>query len=990
MQAVYSARGSITIILLIILLPTLVFSGLTVDISRRHLARAAAEEAGKLVLNSVLADYDTVLKDVYGLFAISQQPGLTDAGRSELLMEQFRINLGNVGLLAPVLEELLISPIPESSLANPEIVEKGILEFMEYRAPAETALSLLDALAVFERIGDQSRVAEQKMIVELALRDISADCAELYRIIDAYDAQTRLYKNAEKHLIESILDIRQYADTESKEYSEKYDQLLSCFHNWKELSPLELAGYAIKAGDELLAEMKTAGIEMEKFSGCVEEYGKRCDSKAEDSFYRAMRGEDDRYESSFSPEQVEELLSQLRAGKNYLGLRNFETVEEYIASLHGDFDESFGTGAGSYYYSDNTYLKPIGETLSIGGKVIGVPPFHICLMSAYGDDAGENGSEYGNGKDLRKSVRGINDRIKEQASVEEAYAYSMDLFEDVPSGINSGNPSVFEDIDGDSNYGAVSQYRSMSATVANLLSILEEGIRGIRDNLFISEYVKQNFSCLTTKADQTTMTGTPIDQEHNRIYGCEIEYILFGNKGCKEKKFLWFTVREEAGPESNLATAKISIFAVRFVCNSIFALTDTEIDQITLAPAISIQAASGGLFPYRLAQVTMKLALALAESFVDLDSLIHGEKVPILKSKLTWRCSVQGILEMLRGRVTEEISEAVQKGFQKGVGFLQRCVDDTADFTAESAGEYIEGLSADLRTAITANIEQAVSSVIMSLREAAERGFAEIFSRASFSRDDFIQSCREELSGIFEGFDEETQEVLSGVLPLIENDVIRSMSDILSDIASDAAVKAGGGDTIYVLEEALCSRITSEISDIFSSFIEQAENEIKGRIDRIIASASDDLKSSISSYGDRLSKTAAEKLTETAVELLDRYLPSSGDMQLPAGDMDLGGEDIPSLKLGLFGETIMCLSYCDYLQILLLLKLCGPRREEILLRIADVIQLNLALSHKSGDAFRMSKAYTYAEIKAAFRIPSLILPPEFDTSAEEYHDFAGY
>ena len=69
------------------------------------------------------------------------------------------------------------------------------------------------------------------MIVELALRDISADCAELYRIIDAYDAQTRLYKNAEKHLIESILDIRQYADTESKEYSEKYDQLLSCFHN---------------------------------------------------------------------------------------------------------------------------------------------------------------------------------------------------------------------------------------------------------------------------------------------------------------------------------------------------------------------------------------------------------------------------------------------------------------------------------------------------------------------------------------------------------------------------------------------------------------------------------------------------------------------------------------------------------------------------------------------------------------------------------------
>ena len=116
-------KGSISIFLLIVLLPALVFSGLMADISRHHLAKAAAEEAGRLTLNSVLADYDTILKDVYGLFAISQQPGLSDDERRELLMDHFRINLENVGMFAPVLEDLQISPVPESSLANPEIIE---------------------------------------------------------------------------------------------------------------------------------------------------------------------------------------------------------------------------------------------------------------------------------------------------------------------------------------------------------------------------------------------------------------------------------------------------------------------------------------------------------------------------------------------------------------------------------------------------------------------------------------------------------------------------------------------------------------------------------------------------------------------------------------------------------------------------------------------------------------------------------------------------
>ena|GEM_PF-990229 len=983
-------KGSISIFLLIVLLPALVFSGLMADISRHHLAKAAAEEAGRLTLNSVLADYDTILKDVYGLFAISQQPGLSDDERRELLMDHFRINLENVGMFAPVLEDLQISPVPESSLANPEIIEKGILEFMKYRAPAETALSLVDSLAVLARIGDQSRVAEQKMNVELKLKEVTADCAELYRIIAAYDAHTRQYKSAEQQLIASITDIKGCPETESEEYAEKYDRLQGYFHNWKELSPIEFADYAISTGEKLLRELEAVGQEKENFSICVEEYGAACGDRKADAFYTAMRQDDSRYDSSFGPEQVEELLSQLRAAKNFLSMRNFETVEEVIASLNDHTASGNASNINRYYRSGDSYLKSIGEVLRIGDKVIGIPDFHIYLMSAYGSDTGASDPEYGNGKGLSKSIRSLSDQAKEQASVEEAYSYSMKLFQDVPSGIYDGKPSTFEDIGEDSDYGAISQYRNMSSAVTNLLSALEKGIRDIRNNLYISEYVRHNFSCLTSGADEVTLTGIPIDPERNRIYGCEVEYIVFGNKGCNEKKFLWFTVREEAGPESNLATAKTSILAIRFVCNSVYALTDSEIDHITLAPALAIQAASGGVFPYQLAQLTMKLALALAESCVDLEELLRGEKVPMLKSRATWRCSAQGILDFLKDRVSVEISEAVHKGVQKGVGFLQRCVDDTADHVAGSVSEYLDGLSTDLETAITATIEQTVSSLLMSLREKAVSGFADIFEIGSFDREDFIRSCMEEIAKFCEGIEKETADALTDIIPVLENDVIKHFADILADVACEAAAKAEGEDVIYVLEEAMCSRITAELAGCVSSFTEKAEEIINSEVNKIIKSASDELKGSIVDYGDRISKMATEKLTAKAIEILDRYIPASKYVHLPAEDMDIIGGDPSGLKLGSLGETIICLSYSDYLQIFLLLKLSGSKREEVLLRIADVIQLNVAMQHESKSGFRMSKAYTYAEIKATFRTPSFLLPVKFDAMAEEYHDFAGY
>ena len=64
--------GAISLFLAIILVPMLILASVFVDTSRLKLAEAMSASAGDLALNAGLTDYDTVLKEVYGLFATSQ------------------------------------------------------------------------------------------------------------------------------------------------------------------------------------------------------------------------------------------------------------------------------------------------------------------------------------------------------------------------------------------------------------------------------------------------------------------------------------------------------------------------------------------------------------------------------------------------------------------------------------------------------------------------------------------------------------------------------------------------------------------------------------------------------------------------------------------------------------------------------------------------------------------------------------------------------
>lgn len=70
MQKLSRRRGVVSVFLLIIFMVTYVFMGLLVDAARYRMAGAYAEAALDQAGDSVLSNYNRLVFDLYGLFAV--------------------------------------------------------------------------------------------------------------------------------------------------------------------------------------------------------------------------------------------------------------------------------------------------------------------------------------------------------------------------------------------------------------------------------------------------------------------------------------------------------------------------------------------------------------------------------------------------------------------------------------------------------------------------------------------------------------------------------------------------------------------------------------------------------------------------------------------------------------------------------------------------------------------------------------------------------
>ena len=205
-------KGSISLFLALIMLPMMTVAGLIVDGVRISAAKASLSGAGDLAMNAALSEYDQILYDVYGIFAVSENmeelqnnvsryfansidnTGIlndSDSYTREFINSIFSSFSGDemefnniVDLKA---DRFTLQGVESSAIGNPKVLERQIVDYMKYRGPINIGKGLLTKLGCIGETSKQTKAIEAKVNYDQKLDTVQDACKEAYKAINEYN-----------------------------------------------------------------------------------------------------------------------------------------------------------------------------------------------------------------------------------------------------------------------------------------------------------------------------------------------------------------------------------------------------------------------------------------------------------------------------------------------------------------------------------------------------------------------------------------------------------------------------------------------------------------------------------------------------------------------------------------------------------------------------------------------------------------------------------
>ena len=437
---------------------------------------------------------------------------------------------------------------------------------------------------------------------------------------------------------------------------------------------------------------------------------------------------------------------------------------------------------------------------------------------------------------------------------------------------------------------------------------------GARDNLFLTEYMTEMFSCQTTNIDNTiekTLNGIEISKDNNYLFGTEMEYILWGQKGENTSKNNIYTVS--------------SIFGLRFVLNSIYAYTDMEIKTFTLAAAITLAGFTG--FGVPLVQNILILALAMGESALDITKLLKGQNVVLYKTYMTWVLKPSGIS---REAITYTMKTATEKALDTMSNKIIELAESTTDenvYKLEAAfDEYSENLANDLAISVSNLVLTPIQTELTVWIETNALTKVESLNN---SIDSIYKSLREEISKEPESF---TKNIKLMVFDLF-------------------------------IEEKL-DQLKSEINNsliTLNNDVEALKQKVEGYIKNSIAELTNEAKTIIFENGYEKLKNEAKKsfknitddVKQSANNVIDDFVN-----KVTVGELATNNA---SFKPGI--TTNLTMNYKEYIKVFLFSGMLAGKDNIYISRMCDLIKLNLVCSTNAPmPDFTLKNSYTMLKI----------------------------
>lgn len=197
-RPLFGQNGVITAFVAMMLVPVVVFTSTMTDIARFKMFASQASMAADTYGEAVLSGYDSLLKDLYGLFSVTQDRDALEELKAYADMVGYSFNTGATDAHAPYADadyEIGYEAIKGANLANNTVLMTQIGDFMKFRV-VETFMNDLGELdfgAFFETMDRMKNINKDNEAVQKVSEIGEASGEILEKIYDFY-TQLKLLK----------------------------------------------------------------------------------------------------------------------------------------------------------------------------------------------------------------------------------------------------------------------------------------------------------------------------------------------------------------------------------------------------------------------------------------------------------------------------------------------------------------------------------------------------------------------------------------------------------------------------------------------------------------------------------------------------------------------------------------------------------------------------------------------------------------------------
>lgn len=720
MRREHRQRGMITVFVTLMMVPVVVITGIMVDFARIKLYSSQAVMAADAYGEAILSEYDNLLKELYGLFSVTQNAeGMKAIDELASYAENvFKPNQDGRGLsgFMPYQNadvELVYENVEGASLSNSNVLMTQIGDFMRFRIVEEVLGDddgVLETLDEFDSMNDDMDTMDKRNALTDSSQDVLEEIGEYYEILKKINDYPEFIEIEEEHFqsysgkMTEIAAGSDYADyvyyLQNREACEaalaKKERIAGSADSEEELTEEEeeMADLTVRVRDY----DETIQEELEPLQESAWNYtdrGKMTDYDAVVTQISELGESADKISELLTELQnkVDELNATLPSCSKYVqdGIKEEIKGLEDILEVADDFPETYrlietvnqdSQKSGNNKEKMNDELTNLDIVFSdlVKGNIQPGDSYWTDEISLEWYDFQDDKREFyrflqtlcegsGSGGDEKAGEKKQNEAKKAQEEAEKVIES-----EETSASLRDISSSLATQLESSGSSGGT--VPDISSYFSGGLSFEAVGGAGtaVLNKFLVTSYDFGMFSSRVsgvrpegeegedgenqsgTYYDES-LTGYKISENINYLYGAELEYLLAGHNSSRD----------------NLNTSRNIICGVRLTMNFVSTYAIKEINDaistIANAAASAVAASGVGAAVAPLVRVAvsgaLRAAIATMETAADWKALMNREKTVFLKKELGQLESLDAISGLLEGEVSGSSGES-QDGLQLG------------------------------------------------------------------------------------------------------------------------------------------------------------------------------------------------------------------------------------------------------------------------------------------------------------------------------------